>query len=64
MDISIEGGQVVIKATKCLIALTKAEFLQALKRGKAFRRREQMAQRLARLPQEPRSVTGEGGELG
>ena len=47
MDISIEGGQVVIKATKCLIALTKAEFLQALKRGKAFRRQQAMQARLA-----------------
>ena len=47
MEISVEGGQVVIKVPKCLIILTKAEFIQALKRGKAFRRQQAMQARLA-----------------
>ena len=46
MDIIMENGEVLFKWPKCFIILTKNEFIQALKRGKAYRRREQMAQRL------------------
>jgi hypothetical protein len=64
MDIIMEDGQVLVKGPKCLIVLTKSEFIQALKRGKAYRRREAMAQRLTTSAQEQRSASGEGRSRG
>ena len=47
MDIIMEDGQVLVKGPKCLIILTKLEFIQALKRGKAYRRRQALQARMA-----------------
>jgi hypothetical protein len=38
--ISDEGGWVAITLPKCLLVLTRAEFVEGLKRGKAYRCRE------------------------
>jgi hypothetical protein len=62
MDIIMEDGQVLVKGPKCLIVLTKAQFIEALKRGKAYRRQQSMQGRLAQLAQNQRSPMGEGGE--
>jgi hypothetical protein len=53
IEIHIEQGQVIIQAPKCLLVLTKAEFIAALKRGKAFRRREAQAAREGASMAEP-----------
>jgi hypothetical protein len=51
-DIEFVDNQVLIRIPKALLVLTKQEFLQALKRGKAYRRREQRAKRMANAAQE------------
>ena len=43
----MENGEVLVNGQKCLIILTKNEFIQALKRGKAYRRAQAMQARLA-----------------
>jgi len=50
MDITFQDGQVLIDAPKCLIVLTKAQFIEALKRGKAYRRAQQRQARMAPNP--------------
>jgi hypothetical protein len=47
VDIVMENGQVLVKGPKCLIVLTKAQFVEALKKGKAYRRRQALQDRLA-----------------
>ena len=65
MDISFEDNQVLIKAPKCLIVLTKAEFVEALKRGKAYRRAQQRSARVAPIDEHTRGDGGtrKGGEV-
>jgi hypothetical protein len=38
MDITFKDGQVMIPIQKAVLVLTKAQFIEALKRGKAYRR--------------------------
>jgi hypothetical protein len=46
MDITFKDGQVIVTLPKAVLVMTKAHFIEALKRGKAFRRREALLKRL------------------
>ena len=50
MTIVFQGHEVIIPIDKAILALTRAQFIEALKRGKAYRRRAALQARLA--PQE------------
>jgi hypothetical protein len=43
MMIELKDDRYVIRLPKMVLILTKAEFIEALRRGKAWRRREAMA---------------------
>jgi hypothetical protein len=47
MEIEFVEGQVLINAPKCLIVLTRQQVIEALKRGKAYRRAQQRSARVA-----------------
>jgi hypothetical protein len=47
ITIEIRDGRYVITLPKCVLVLTKAEFIQGLRRGKWWRRREAMQARHA-----------------
>jgi hypothetical protein len=46
IPIEIQDGRVLIHAFKELVVLTKVGFIQALMRGKAWRRRQALEQRI------------------
>jgi hypothetical protein len=50
IEITVHDGYYLITAPKCMLVLTKAEFIQALQRGKWWRRTEAMRARLTRPP--------------
>ncbi len=50
MEIVFKDGQVIVHLPKCVLVMTKAEFTQALRRGKQYRRREQRQARLQKAP--------------
>jgi hypothetical protein len=60
-DVHFHEGSVGITIDKAIIVISRQAFVEGLKRGKQWRRRQAMAARLARLAQEPRSPVGEGG---
>ena len=45
MDILFKDNQVIIPLPKAVLVLSREAFIQALRQGKAYRRREAMAQR-------------------
>jgi hypothetical protein len=45
-DIEFIDNQVIIRIPKALLVLTKAQFIEALRQGKAYRRREQYMKRV------------------
>jgi hypothetical protein len=45
MDVHFIDGQVVIQATKYRLVMSREAFIEALKRGKAFRRRQALQAR-------------------
>jgi len=45
IEIQIIDGQVIVTLPKAVLVLTRQEFIQALRRGKAWRRQQAMAQR-------------------
>lgn len=47
IEIEVRDGAYIVKASKCVLGLTKAQFIEALKRGKAYRRAQQGAGRVA-----------------
>jgi hypothetical protein len=51
-DIEVVDHQYVIRLPKMVLVLTKAQFIEALRQGKAYRRRERQAQRMAAAAQE------------
>jgi hypothetical protein len=40
IGVEVHDGLYIVTITKCTLVLTKAEFIQALRRGKWWRRRE------------------------
>jgi hypothetical protein len=48
MEIQFDGNLVVIQIPKAVLALTREQFIAALKKGKTYRRREALK---ARIPQ-------------
>ena len=60
MDISFEGDQVIVQVPKAVLVMTRQQFIEALRRGKAYRRREALAQRLTKSAQDQRGAIGEG----
>jgi hypothetical protein len=48
ITIEIHDGHYVITLPKCILVLTKTEFIQALRRGKWWRRHEAMRARQGR----------------
>jgi hypothetical protein len=63
VDIEIRGNWVEIRANKCLLVLTKAEFIASLKRGKAWRRRQALAARLVQAGEDAGISTRSTGTL-
>jgi hypothetical protein len=53
-DVEFSENQVIVRIPKAVLVLTKQEFLRALQRGKAYRRREQQKRRILALGQEDR----------
>ncbi len=45
MEIVFQDGQVIIALPKVILVLTREQFIAALRRGKAYRRREALAAR-------------------
>jgi hypothetical protein len=39
-EIEFSGNQVIIRIQKAILVLTKAQFIEALRHGKAYRRRQ------------------------
>jgi hypothetical protein len=60
----MEGGQVIVSLPKCVLAMSRERSIECLRQGKRWHRQQAMQARVARLPQEPRSVSGEGGRVG
>jgi hypothetical protein len=54
VEITMKDGQVIVTLPKCVLVMTKAEFIEALKRGKVFRRREALHARLAHATRKER----------
>lgn len=54
MEIAFEDGQVIIPLPKAVLVLTRAQFIEALRRGKAWRRREATQARQAPKEEPPR----------
>jgi hypothetical protein len=48
IGIEISNGQVIITLPKAVLEMTKQQFIEALRRVKAWRRRQALAQRLTR----------------
>ena len=48
MEIRFEDRQVVVTLTKCVLVMTRAEFIEALRKGKQWRRSGALAARLAK----------------
>jgi hypothetical protein len=48
IEIRMVDGWVMLRATKVMLVLSRAEFIQALRRGKSWRRAEAMAARIAK----------------
>jgi hypothetical protein len=46
-DIEFTDNCVIIRIPKALLVLTKAQFIEALRQGKVYRRREQHMKRIA-----------------
>jgi hypothetical protein len=51
MDIQFDGQQVIIPIDKAILVLSRQQFVEALRRGKAYGRRQALAARLAGQPQ-------------
>lgn len=51
-DLQFSGNEVIIRIPKAIIILTRAQLKEALRRGRAYRRREQLAQRMAKVATE------------
>jgi hypothetical protein len=64
MQVEIEGDQVILREVKLTLVLSKAAFIDALRRGKAHARQQAMQARLARWSQDQRSPAGPGGGSG
>jgi hypothetical protein len=47
IDIKLIDGWYVVTAPKCTLVLTKAQFIEALRRGRWWRRRQALRARLA-----------------
>jgi len=63
-SVSHEGGWIVLRIPKALVVLTRAQFIEALKRGKRLRRQQVMEARVAKADGEAQAgrVTAGGGE--
>jgi hypothetical protein len=45
IEIEVQDGMYVVRAPQLLLVLTKAQFMAALQRGNAYRRREALNKR-------------------
>jgi hypothetical protein len=45
MDVSFQDGEVVISASKYVLVMRRERFIEALRRGKAYRRRQALQAR-------------------
>ncbi|HEX9872531.1 MAG TPA: hypothetical protein VGC99_28825 [Candidatus Tectomicrobia bacterium] len=52
IDVKLIDGRFVVTLEKCILVLTKAEFVQALRRGKGFKRGQQLQDRLAKAQED------------
>jgi hypothetical protein len=51
-DIEFVDNHVIIQIPKALLVLTRAQFIEALRHGKAYRRREQLEKRMEAIAEE------------
>jgi hypothetical protein len=40
MEIVFQGGEVIVSLPKCVLVMSREQFIEALKRGKAYRRQQ------------------------
>jgi hypothetical protein len=59
VEISFEGGQVIVPIPKAVLVLTREQFIEALRRGKVYRRRQARQARVAPIEDHQR-VTCDG----
>jgi hypothetical protein len=52
--VEIVNNTVIVRLPKCLLVLSRAQFLAALQAGKRWKRRQALAPRLGPAPGEPR----------
>jgi hypothetical protein len=52
IGVEVKDGLYIISLPKCVVVMSKAQFLEALKKGKWWRRRQALAARVP--PAEPR----------
>jgi hypothetical protein len=45
MEVVFQGGEVIVSLPKCVLVMSRQQFIEALKRGKAYRRRQAMRAR-------------------
>ena len=45
MEIVFQDGEVIVHLPKCVLVMSRQQFIEALKRGKAYRRRQAMQAR-------------------
>lgn len=63
IDVQVHDGRYVITLPKTVLVLTRAEFIQALRRGKWWRRREALKARQGRHEASPPAPgRAEGGD--
>ncbi len=60
VELEMRDGWVYVRATKVLLVLSREEFIAALKRGKAVRRRQTLTDRLAQVVEKAEHSTGSG----
>lgn len=52
IDIQLIDGWYVVRASKCTLVMTKSEFIQALRRGKWWKRQQSFQARTAQAREE------------
>jgi hypothetical protein len=54
MQVEMKDGQVIVTLPKAVLVMSQAEFVAALKKGKAWRRAQDLARRQAEAEASPR----------
>jgi hypothetical protein len=58
IEIELKDGVYLVRGPKCLLVLTKAQFIAALQAGKRWKRRAAFKARLAAVQEDPCPTSG------